>query len=135
MAAQSGAGNFMRLPFPRESAVGNSRRYRTARAGEPDTLPDTRYLRHAGFGPDPADPDSSAVSRHRNPIEGRHRQPAHRTYRGLLSHGRPLCLGDRSLMQRAFIYTKGQMREVLDGRLRTSDPETIVPLDEVLKLD
>lgn len=38
-------------------------------------------------------------------------------------------------MQRAFIYTKGQMREVLDGRLRTSDPEIIVPLDEVLKLD
>ena len=39
------------------------------------------------------------------------------------------------LMQRAFIYTKGQMREVLDGMLRTGDPETIVPLDEVLKLD
>ncbi|HXF27970.1 MAG TPA: Uma2 family endonuclease [Bryobacteraceae bacterium] len=39
------------------------------------------------------------------------------------------------LMQRAFLYTKGQMREVLDGRLRTSDPEIIVPLDEVLKLD
>ena len=27
------------------------------------------------------------------------------------------------------------MREVLDGRLRISDPEIIVPLDEVLKLD
>ncbi|MBV9156458.1 MAG: Uma2 family endonuclease [Acidobacteriaceae bacterium] len=37
------------------------------------------------------------------------------------------------LMGRAFVYTPGEMREVLDGMLRTSNPELLVPLDEVLK--
>lgn len=39
------------------------------------------------------------------------------------------------LMRRAFIYTMGHMQEVLDGMLRTGNPEVLVPLDEILKLD
>lgn len=39
------------------------------------------------------------------------------------------------LTRRAFIYTPGQMREVLDGMLRTSNPELLVPLDQIVKND
>ncbi len=35
------------------------------------------------------------------------------------------------LARRAFCYTPGEMHEVLDGMLRTNDPEIVVPLDEV----
>jgi Uma2 family endonuclease len=34
--------------------------------------------------------------------------------------------------RRAWIYTQDEIREVRDGLLRTSDPEFIVPLAEVL---
>ena len=37
------------------------------------------------------------------------------------------------LMQRAYIYTEGQMLEALDGFLRTHDPDIIAPLEEILK--
>ena len=37
------------------------------------------------------------------------------------------------LKRRAYIYTEGHMVEVLDGQLRTQDPDIIVPLDEILK--
>ncbi len=39
------------------------------------------------------------------------------------------------LMRRAYVYTEGHMHEVLDGTLRTQDPELLVPLDEIFKLD
>ncbi len=39
------------------------------------------------------------------------------------------------LVRRAFVYTPGQMQEVLDGMLRTSNPELLVPLEEILKND
>ena len=39
------------------------------------------------------------------------------------------------LKRRAYIYTKGHMSEALDGQLRTQDPDIIVPLEEILKLD
>jgi Uma2 family endonuclease len=35
------------------------------------------------------------------------------------------------LTRRAFCYTPGEMHEVLDGMLRTKDPEIAVPLEEV----
>ncbi len=35
--------------------------------------------------------------------------------------------------KRAFCYTPGEMHEVLDGMLRTKDPEIVVPLDEVFE--
>jgi len=37
------------------------------------------------------------------------------------------------LTHRAFCYTPGQMHEVLDGILRTNDPDILVPLDEVFE--
>ena len=37
------------------------------------------------------------------------------------------------LTRRAFCYTPGQMHEVLDGILRTNDPDILVPLDEVFE--
>jgi Uma2 family endonuclease len=33
--------------------------------------------------------------------------------------------------RKAWIYEPGQMREVLDGMLRTENPEIAVPLDEI----
>jgi Uma2 family endonuclease len=35
--------------------------------------------------------------------------------------------------KRGFCYTPGEMHEVLDGMLRTKDPEIVVPLDEVFE--
>jgi len=37
------------------------------------------------------------------------------------------------LARRAFCYTPGEMHEVLDGMLRTSNPDITVPLAEVLE--
>jgi Uma2 family endonuclease len=37
------------------------------------------------------------------------------------------------LTQRAFCYTPGKMHEVLDGMLRTKDPDMVVPLEEVFE--
>ncbi len=37
------------------------------------------------------------------------------------------------LTRRAFCYTPGEMREVLDGMLRTSSPDIVVPLEEVFE--
>ena len=37
--------------------------------------------------------------------------------------------------QRAYIYTEGHMVEALDGLLRTQDPDIVVPLAEIVKLD
>jgi Uma2 family endonuclease len=37
------------------------------------------------------------------------------------------------LTRRAFCYTPGEMHEVLDGMLRTKNPEIAVPLDEVFE--
>jgi Uma2 family endonuclease len=37
------------------------------------------------------------------------------------------------LTRRAFCYTPGKMYEVLDGILRTNDPDILVPLDEVFE--
>jgi Uma2 family endonuclease len=37
------------------------------------------------------------------------------------------------LARRAFCYTPGEMHEVLDGMLRTNDPEIVVPLEEVFE--
>jgi Uma2 family endonuclease len=37
------------------------------------------------------------------------------------------------LTRRAFCYTPGKMHEVLDGILRTNDPDILVPLDEVFE--
>ena len=37
------------------------------------------------------------------------------------------------LTRRAFCYTPGEMHEVLDGMLRTKDPEIAVPLAEVFE--
>ena len=37
------------------------------------------------------------------------------------------------LTRRAFCYTPGEMREVLDGTLRTNSPELIVPLAEIFE--
>ena len=37
------------------------------------------------------------------------------------------------LARRAFVYTPGHMHEVLDGVLRTSNPELLVPLEEIFK--
>ena len=37
------------------------------------------------------------------------------------------------LARRAFCYTPGEMHEVLDGMLRTKDPDIEVPLAEVFE--
>jgi Uma2 family endonuclease len=37
------------------------------------------------------------------------------------------------LTKRAFCYTPGEMHEVLDGTLRTQDPEITVPLADVFE--
>jgi Uma2 family endonuclease len=37
------------------------------------------------------------------------------------------------LTRRAFCYTPGEMHEVLDGMLRTKDPDIVVPLEEVFE--
>jgi Uma2 family endonuclease len=37
------------------------------------------------------------------------------------------------LTRRAFCYTPGEMREVLDGMLRTKNPDLAVPLEEVFE--
>jgi Uma2 family endonuclease len=37
------------------------------------------------------------------------------------------------LTKRAFCYTPGQMHEVLDGMLRTNNPDVAVPLEEVFE--
>jgi Uma2 family endonuclease len=37
------------------------------------------------------------------------------------------------LTRRAFSYTPGEMHEVLDGTLRTTNPEIVVPLSEIFE--